>query len=185
MNFNIIFIQEPLQSIICSIPSSSLEEGEIIVGVPYHPLWITFSRQSANNNDHPRVITYISIRYSQLCFSLRKDIFNHGDINLILFFNQDIICFIINIYSDDQQLALKYLKDIEVNLNNVLIMTVDFNIKDNDWDPLYFHYSLHTNILKKITDLFNLKLSTLINQFSIQYTDNPNNSNLDIDLIFL
>jgi len=64
-------------------------------------------------------------------------------------------------------------------------MTVDFNIKDNDWDPLYFHHSLHTNILKKITDLFNLKLSTLINQFSILYTDNPNNSNLDIDLIFL
>ena len=64
-------------------------------------------------------------------------------------------------------------------------MTVDFNIKNNNWDPLYFHYSLHTNILKKITDLFNLKLSTLINQFSIQYTDNPNNSNLDIDLIFL
>jgi len=64
-------------------------------------------------------------------------------------------------------------------------MTVDFNIKDNDWDPLYSHHSLHTNILKKIADLFNLKLSTLINQFSIQYTDNPNNSNLGIDLIFL
>ena len=55
---------------------------------------------------------------------------NHRDINLISFFNNSIICFIINIYSDEQQLALKYLKDIEVNLNNVLIMIGDFNIRN-------------------------------------------------------
>ena len=67
-------------------------------------------------------------------FLLRKDIMNYRDINLISFFNNNIICFIINIYSDDQQNVLKYLKDIEVNLNNVLIMTGDFNIKDNDWN---------------------------------------------------
>ena len=42
------------------------------------------------------------------------------------------MCFIINILSDDQQTTLKYLKDTEVNLNNVLIMTDDFNIRDND-----------------------------------------------------
>ena len=42
------------------------------------------------------------------------------------------MCFIINIYSDNQQSVLKYLKDTKVNLNNVLIMTGDFNIKDNN-----------------------------------------------------
>ena len=42
------------------------------------------------------------------------------------------MCFIINVYSDNQQSILKYLKDIEVNLNNILIMTEDFNIRDND-----------------------------------------------------
>ena len=57
---------------------------------------------------------------------------NHKDINLILFFNNSIICFIINIYSDKQQSALKYLKVIKTNLNNVLIVTEDFNIRDND-----------------------------------------------------
>ena len=39
--------------------------------------------------------------------------------------------FVINIYSDDHQLALKYLKNSEMNLNNILIMTGDFNIRDN------------------------------------------------------
>ena len=48
---------------------------------------------------------------------------NYRDINLIYFFNNSIICFIINIYSDEQQNALKYLKDIEVSLSNVHIIT--------------------------------------------------------------
>ena len=36
-----------------------------------------------------------------------------------------------NIYSDSSHSALKYLKDIEVNIDNVLIMTGDFNIRDS------------------------------------------------------
>jgi len=57
---------------------------------------------------------------------------NYRDTNLTPFFNNSIICFIINIYSNKQQLALKYLKDIEVNLNNVLIMMGNFNIRNID-----------------------------------------------------
>ena len=104
-----------------------------------------FSRQLINANDHPRVITYINTRLFQLQFLLRKNIINYKDINLISFSNYSITCFIINIYSDNQQIVLKYLKDIEVNLNNVLIMIGDFNIKNNNWDPLYPHYSTHAD----------------------------------------
>jgi len=51
-----------------------------------------------------------------------------------------------NIYSDSNQLALKYLKNTQVTLHNVLIMTGDFNIRDRDWDPDYpFHLS-YSNI---------------------------------------
>ena len=42
------------------------------------------------------------------------------------------MCFIINIYLNNQQTILKYLKDTKVNLNNILIITENFNIKDND-----------------------------------------------------
>jgi len=72
---------------------------------------------------------------------------NHKDINLISFFNCGIICFIINVYSDDQETALKYLKNTEVNLNNILIMIGDFNIRDNDWNLLYSHHSVHADTL--------------------------------------
>jgi len=35
-----------------------------------------------------------------------------------------------NIYSDASHSALKYLKDTEVNINNLLIMTSNFNTRD-------------------------------------------------------
>ena len=43
----------------------------------------------------------------------------------------------------------------------------------------------HSNILIEITDFFNFKLSSLAHQILTQYTDNSNNSNLVINLIFL
>ena len=88
------------------------------------------------------------------------------------FFNHGIICFIINIYSDKQQNALKYLKDTEINLNNVLIMTKDFNIRDNDWDLSYFYYLVHTNMLQEVANSFGLEISTPINSVSTWYADN-------------
>ena len=36
-----------------------------------------------------------------------------------------------NIYSDSLHSALKYLKNTEVNIRNLLIMMGDFNIHDN------------------------------------------------------
>jgi len=70
-----------------------------------------------------------------------------------------IIFFIIDIYFDEQQSTLKYLKNIKVNLNNVLIFTGNFNIGDSDWDPSYPYHSIHTDILMKIANSFNLRLS--------------------------
>jgi len=37
----------------------------------------------------------------------------------------------LNVYSDDYQSALKYLKDTKVNLWNVLIIASDFNIRNS------------------------------------------------------
>ena len=88
-----------------------------------------FARYNSNSNKYPRVFIYINSRLTYLYFSLRKDIMNYRDINILSFF---VICFIINIYSDNQQTTLKYLKNTEVNLNNILIMTEDFDIRDNN-----------------------------------------------------
>ena len=101
-------------------------------------------------NEHPRVITYINNKLVNLYFSLQKNIFNHWDINLVFFFNYDILYFLLNIYLDDQQNTLKYLKDTKVNFNNVLIMTRDFNIRDSNWSLLYLYHSIHTTYFMKL-----------------------------------
>jgi len=88
-------------------------------------------RGLSNPSDYPRVIVYINICFLPLHFSLQNDILNYKDILCISFFNQESIFFLINIYSNLSQLALKYLKDTEVNISNILIMTGDFNIRDS------------------------------------------------------
>ena len=40
----------------------------------------------------------------------------------------------INIYLDRQRLALKYFKDTEVNIYNVLIIIGDFNVRAKNWN---------------------------------------------------
>ena len=100
-NINIFFIQEPPWSIIHNISSSTSKEEEKIISAPNYSLWTTFPRALNTENEHLRVLTYINIKLIRLCFSLRKDIFNHRDINLLLFFNCGIMCSIINVYLDE------------------------------------------------------------------------------------
>jgi len=38
----------------------------------------------------------------------------------------------INVYSDNHQAALKYLKNTEANIHNILVMAKDFNIRDRE-----------------------------------------------------
>jgi len=71
------------------------------------------------------------------------------------------------------------------NINNVLIITGDFNIRDNIWDPLFLHHSIHRNLLFDITDSLNLCISKATNPVSTRYIDNQEDSNLNIDLMFL
>ena len=90
-----------------------------------------------------------------------------------------------NIYSDTSHSTLKYLKNTEVNINNLLIITGDFNIRDWLWDPSFPHHSSISNDLFMLANSFNLDLLLPTNPVSTRYSDTRGKLDLVIDLMFL
>ena len=155
------------------------------MGTTHHPNWLLFARIPSERSDSSRVITYINICLSSFCFLLCKDIINCRDIILISFLNNHVCYYIMNVYSDSSYSALKYLKDTEVNIDNVLLMTGDFNIRNSLWDPSFPHHSSISDNLIIMGDLFNLALSTPTNPCLTRYSDTAGKTNSVIDLMFL
>ena len=183
-HFNIILIQEPPWSIICQVPSSINSKGKNLIGTIDHPNWILLASILVNKAYSPRVSAYINICLSSLCFSLHRDIINHSDILLMSFTNNHVQYFIMNVYSDLSHLALKYLKDIEVNINNVLIMMGDFNIRNSLWNPSFPHHSAISDDLFIIADSYNLAISMLTKYYPTRYLDTTGEADSTIDLMF-
>ena len=183
--FDIILIQELPWSVIYKVPSTSSSEGENLVGTVHYPNWLLFTINPVKKATSSKVTAYINIRLSSLCFSLRSDIINYIDILLILFTNNCTQYFIMNIYSNSSHSALKYLKDIEVNIDNILIMTGDFNIRNSLWDPVFLHHSSTSDNLLIIADSFHLAFLTPTNSYPTRYSDIVGEADLTIDLIFL
>ena len=184
-HFDIILIQEPPWSVIHQVPSNMNSEGENLIGTIHHPNWILFTTTLVKKVTSPRVTVYINTYLSPLHFSLRHDIINHPDILLMLFTNNHVQYFIMNVYSDSSHTALKYLKDIEVNIDNILIMTGDFNIRDSLWDPSFPHHSAISDDLLIIADSYNLAFSMPTNPYPTRYLDMIEEANSTIDLMFL
>ena len=128
---------------------------------------------------------YINIHISFLHFSLCNDLFNYRDISYIYFFNHSSINYLFNAYSNLSQLALKYFKNTEVDLNNVFILIGNFNIRDCLWDPNFQYCSFHRNTLFDIANSFQLEISRSTKFFPTRYSDNGQDSNLVLDLVFL
>ena len=68
----------------------------------------------------------------------------------------------INVYFNSNQTALQFLSQNIVNLNNTIIITGNFNIRNSNWDPNFHHHSIHTDDLFILADSLELELSPLL-----------------------
>ena len=64
-------------------------------------------------------------------------------------------------------------------------MTGDFDIRDNFWDSNFPYHSTHRDTLFKIANYFQLEILKPTGFFSTRYSDNDQDSNSVLDLVFL
>ena len=131
---NIIFIQESPRFLVWHIPSHSNPMRDPLYGTPNHPEWTLFICQDPTQENYTRVATYVNKHLVRMRFALRLNIINHHNINVLAFHNDWDTNYIINIYSDSNQTALQVLWQNMANIDNAIILTGDFNIRDSDWD---------------------------------------------------
>jgi len=72
-----------------------------------------------------------------------------------------------------------------MNVNNLLAMTGNFNIRNSLWDPSFPHHFSISDDLIIIADSFNLDLLLPSNPTPIRYSNTEGEANLVIDLVFL
>ena len=77
--YNILFIQKHLQNFVCFALLTTIYGGDEVISASIH---LQRSEQMS------RVIYFIHFRLSRSCFSLRRNIVNHRDIQLLFFFNK-------------------------------------------------------------------------------------------------
>ena len=64
-------------------------------------------------------------------------------------------------------------------------MTGDFNIRDSIWDPNFPFHSSHSDSLFDIADSFSLNIFKPLENVPTRFSDNDNNANSVLDLVFL
>jgi len=70
-------------------------------------------------------------------------------------------------------------------MNNILIWTGDFNIRDHFWDPNFPYHFQYRNILFEVANSFQLEISKPVKFHPTRYSNDPSISNSVLDLVFL
>jgi len=101
-------------------------------------------------------------------FTLKKDIFNHRDINYLLFLNNGNIFFMINVHSDDYQSALNYHKDTEI-MTLYLILQICLILNSH---TLFNRFLLNTPtmLITQTQSLIFFSLTILYWNWQLQYS---------------
>jgi len=107
-DFDILFVQELPWRTIRQVPSSSNKEGDDVIGAPMHPEWLYMVRPP-QNDQAPRVMAFVSKQLEKLRPSMGTDLVDHHDIFVLSLFQGNDTYNLMNVYSDDDKMAILYL----------------------------------------------------------------------------
>ncbi|KAF5357244.1 hypothetical protein D9756_006347 [Leucocoprinus leucothites] len=184
LDFEIIFLQEPLWNHIRKAPSTTNPEGDDVIGAPIHPEWLCMVRPTKPNDPRPRTLTYVHRRLLRMRPILRQEWVNHRDIQILGLFNQGNYIHLLNIYSDSSSSAINFLSTNFINIPNVIYMGGDFNCRSPEWDPSATYVPMSAITLTELADSLNLTRSSPTSLSPTHFSSIESHDDSVIDLIF-
>ena len=110
-----------------------------MIGAPLHPDWDCLVRPPSDGL-RPRVMTYVHRRLASLRPAYRRDLADSRDIMILSLFQGSEVINLANIYNDDRCSALHLLCDAADTLPAFSLMTGDFNLHSEVWNPDVPHH---------------------------------------------
>jgi len=182
-DFDVLFVQKPPWRTIRQAPSSSNKEGDDVIGAPMHPEWLYMVRPP-QNDQAPRVMAFMSKRLEKLCPSMRTDLIGHRDIFVLSLFQGNDTYNLMNVYSDNDKMAILYLRDHVDELPSFYYMGGDFNVHSSVWDPEVTHHRWAAITLLEIAADLDLERTELSNPGPTFISHNADLRPSMIDLMF-
>jgi hypothetical protein len=179
--FDIIFLQEPPWNTICNAPSTTEPLGDEVMGAPIHPEWLYMVHP---HKLHPRMMTYVHLRLQVMRPTLRRDLIDLRDIQVLSLHTKDgNTLLLLNVYSDDELGAIKLLDCLVDSLPLMTFMGGDFNCRSHIWDALFPHDSYYANLLVEVASCLGLSLASMPGVLT-HFPFNRALNSSTIDLIF-
>ena len=133
----------------------------------------------------PCVMAYVSTRLVKLRPAYRRDIVDHPDIFVLSLTSNDVNYYLMNVYNDDQNSALRHLERIRDELPQFAYMGGDFNCHSREWDPeCRLHGTVAISLLETAASM-GLGLSEPTNPGYTFKSANPDLRPSVIDLVFV
>jgi endonuclease/exonuclease/phosphatase family metal-dependent hydrolase len=182
-DFDIIFIQEPPWNLIHHVLSTKEPLGNELMGTPIHPEWTYMVHPS---NPCPCVLTYVHTWLQVMRPTLRRDLINSRDIQVLSLQTKDgKTLFLLNVYLDDKFRAIKLLDCLTGSLPLFFYMGGDFNCRSRIWDQHSTHDSFHVNQLIEVASSLGLSLSLASTPYvPTHFPFNRALNSFTIDLVF-
>ncbi|KAF8955880.1 hypothetical protein BDZ97DRAFT_1672757, partial [Flammula alnicola] len=183
--YDIIFVQEPPWRHIRTAPSAKTRKGEDVIGAPNHPDWLAMVRAPTTADERPRVMTYVSTRLARYRPSVRRDVIDHPDIQVLSLSTSAETFFLMNVYSDADHGAINWLKAHDTALPRFHFMGGDFNAHAEDWDPGHSGREGCALSLQQSAAILGLELAAFGNPGPTHIPRDPTKRKTVIDLAFV
>ena len=141
--------------------------------------------QARKPGTRPRVMAYVSRRLDALRPTFRRDIIDNRDVMVISLFAGNEPMHLMNVYSDDQHLAINLLSGCVDSIPELSYMAGDFNCHSKEWDDAVPNHPMIVMLLLMMAVQLGVEYSAPVNPGPTYMSRADENIRSVIDLVFV